>query len=132
MATCQCQECHGARLNRESLSYRLWDKNISELAAMDLSDLRKWLDEVMPHLDATQTKVAGEILKEICTRIDFLLDVGLNYLSLNRPSASLSGGESQRIRLATQIGSQLVNVLYILDEQASGCISVTTIDSSNR
>ena len=77
LATCQCQECHGARLNRESLSYRLWDKNISELAAMDLSDLRKWLDEVMPHLDATQTKVAGEILKEICTRIDCLLDVGL-------------------------------------------------------
>ena len=120
LATCQCQECHGARLNRESLSYRLWDKNISELAAMDLSDLRKWLDEVMPHLDATQTKVAGEILKEICTRIDFLLDVGLNYLSLNRPSASLSGGESQRIRLATQIGSQLVNVLYILDEPSIG------------
>ena len=120
LATCQCQECHGTRLNRESLSYRLWDKNISELAAMDLSDLRKWLDEVMPHLDATQTKVAGEILKEICTRIDFLLDVGLNYLSLNRPSASLSGGESQRIRLATQIGSQLVNVLYILDEPSIG------------
>ena len=120
LAECQCPECHGQRLNREALSYKVWDKNISELAAMDLNDLRQWLDEVEDHLDNQQRQIAAEILKEIRTRLDFLLDVGLDYLSLNRQSASLSGGESQRIRLATQIGSQLVNVLYILDEPSIG------------
>ncbi|MBO7537884.1 MAG: excinuclease ABC subunit UvrA [Prevotella sp.] len=120
LAECECPECHGQRLNREALSYRIWDKNISELAAMDISELREWLDEVEDHLDDQQQKIAHEILKEIRTRIDFLLEVGLDYLALNRQSASLSGGESQRIRLATQIGSQLVNVLYILDEPSIG------------
>ena len=120
LAECQCPECHGQRLNREALSYKIWDKNISELAAMDLSELRQWLDEVEEHMDKQQSQIAAEILKEIRTRLDFLLDVGLDYLSLNRQSASLSGGESQRIRLATQIGSQLVNVLYILDEPSIG------------
>ena len=120
LAECQCPECHGQRLNREALSYKIWDKNISELAAMDLCELRQWLDEVGKHLDHQQQQIATEILKEIRTRLDFLLDVGLDYLSLNRQSASLSGGESQRIRLATQIGSQLVNVLYILDEPSIG------------
>jgi excinuclease ABC subunit A len=120
LAECECPECHGQRLNREALSYRIWDKNIAELAAMDISELREWLDQVDDHLDNQQQKIAAEILKEIRTRLDFLLDVGLDYLSLNRQSASLSGGESQRIRLATQIGSQLVNVLYILDEPSIG------------
>ena len=120
LAECQCPECHGQRLNREALSYKVWNKNISELAAMDLDELRQWLDEVEEHLDNQQRQIAAEILKEIRTRLDFLLDVGLDYLSLNRQSASLSGGESQRIRLATQIGSQLVNVLYILDEPSIG------------
>ena len=117
---CECPECHGQRLNREALSYRIWDKNISELAAMDISELREWLDQVEDHLDHQQQQIAHEILKEIKTRLDFLLEVGLDYLALNRQSASLSGGESQRIRLATQIGSQLVNVLYILDEPSIG------------
>ena len=117
---CECPECHGQRLNREALSYRIWDKNISELAAMDISELREWLDQVEEHLDHQQQQIAHEILKEIRTRLDFLLEVGLDYLALNRQSASLSGGESQRIRLATQIGSQLVNVLYILDEPSIG------------
>ena len=120
LAECECPECHGQRLNREALSYRIWDKNIAELASMDISELREWLDEVEAHLDSQQLKIAAEILKEIRTRLDFLLDVGLDYLALNRQSASLSGGESQRIRLATQIGSQLVNVLYILDEPSIG------------
>ena len=120
LAECQCPECHGQRLNREALSYKVWDKNISELAAMDLTDLRQWLDQVEEHLDHQQQQIAHEILKEIRKRLSFLLDVGLDYLSLNRQSASLSGGESQRIRLATQIGSQLVNVLYILDEPSIG------------
>ncbi|OKZ28222.1 MAG: excinuclease ABC subunit A [Prevotella sp. AG:487_50_53] len=120
LATCTCPECNGQRLNRESLSYRIWDKNISELASMDMSQLSEWLGEVKTHMESTQQKIAAEILKEIRTRINFLLDVGLDYLSLNRQSASLSGGESQRIRLATQIGSQLVNVLYILDEPSIG------------
>ena len=124
LAECPCPECHGQRLNREALSYKIWDKNIAELAAMDLSELRQWLDELERDkdavLDRSQQQIAGEILKEIRTRLDFLLNVGLDYLSLNRPSASLSGGESQRIRLATQIGSQLVNVLYILDEPSIG------------
>lgn len=117
---CECPECHGQRLNHEALSYRIWDKNISELAAMDISELREWLDQVEDHLDHQQQQIAHEILKEIRTRLDFLLEVGLDYLALNRQSASLSGGESQRIRLATQIGSQLVNVLYILDEPSIG------------
>lgn len=120
LALAECPECHGKRLNREALSYRIWDKNISELANMDIEQLRQWITDVEEHLDARQKSIATEILKEIRTRIDFLLDVGLSYLSLNRQSASLSGGESQRIRLATQIGSQLVNVLYILDEPSIG------------
>ena len=120
LAESECPECHGQRLNREALSYRIWDKNISELAAMDIRELREWLDEVEDHLDHQQQQIAHEILKEIKTRLDFLLEVGLDYLALNRQSASLSGGESQRIRLATQIGSQLVNVLYILDEPSIG------------
>ncbi len=120
LAECECPECHGQRLTREALSYRIWDKNISELARMDLSELRQWLDEVEKHLDNQQQQIAAEILKEIRTRLDFLLEVGLDYLALNRQAASLSGGESQRIRLATQIGSQLVNVLYILDEPSIG------------
>lgn len=120
LAVCQCPECHGMRLNKESLSYRVWDKNISELANMDIKALMLWLDEAEKHLDERQKAIATEILKEIRTRIKFLLDVGLDYLSLNRQSATLSGGESQRIRLATQIGSQLVNVLYILDEPSIG------------
>lgn len=120
LAECECPECHGQRLNREALSYRIWDKNISELASMDIAELREWLDLAEQHLDSQQHQIASEILKEIRTRLDFLLDVGLDYLALNRQSASLSGGESQRIRLATQIGSQLVNVLYILDEPSIG------------
>ena len=120
LAECECPECHGQRLNREALSYRIWDKNIAELSAMDISELREWLDEAEKHLDNQQQQIATEILKEIRTRLNFLLEVGLDYLSLNRQSASLSGGESQRIRLATQIGSQLVNVLYILDEPSIG------------
>ena len=131
MAECECPECHGQRLNREALSYRIWDKNIAELASMDIAELRAWLDELDEEggtrkdereakLDSQQRQIAAEILKEIRTRLDFLLQVGLDYLSLNRQSASLSGGESQRIRLATQIGSQLVNVLYILDEPSIG------------
>ena len=120
LATCECPECHGLRLSRESLAYRIWDKNISEVASMDISQLRDWLDEAEQHLDEKQHAIATEILKEIRTRLNFLLDVGLDYLSLNRQSATLSGGESQRIRLATQIGSQLVNVLYILDEPSIG------------
>ena len=120
LAECQCPECHGQRLNREALSYKVWDKNIAELANMDLGELREWLNTCEPHLDHQQQQIAAEILKEIRTRLDFLLEVGLDYLALNRQSASLSGGESQRIRLATQIGSQLVNVLYILDEPSIG------------
>lgn len=120
LAVCQCPECKGMRLNKESLSYRVWDKNISELANMDIKALMTWQDEAEKHLDERQKAIATEILKEIRTRIKFLLDVGLDYLSLNRQSATLSGGESQRIRLATQIGSQLVNVLYILDEPSIG------------
>ena len=151
LAEAPCPECHGQRLNREALSYKIWDKNIAELASMDISELREWLDELegqgtrgeeqencsdhrdlqntslapssmplAPKLDSQQRQIATEILKEIRTRLDFLLEVGLDYLALNRPSASLSGGESQRIRLATQIGSQLVNVLYILDEPSIG------------
>lgn len=120
LATKECPECHGHRLRKESLSYKIWDKNISEVADMDISELNEWLSEVESHLEPQQAKIAHEILKELKSRVSFLLEVGLDYLSLNRQSASLSGGESQRIRLATQIGSQLVNVLYILDEPSIG------------
>ena len=118
--TVVCPECNGARLKEESLHYRILDKNIAELSAMDINHLYDWLTENEKNLNSRQQKVASEILKEIRTRLLFLLGVGLNYLSLNRPSVTLSGGESQRIRLATQIGSQLVNVLYILDEPSIG------------
>ncbi len=120
MGMVKCPECNGSRLNKEALSYRLWDKNIFELNGMDIGQLYDWLEELPQHLDERQKKIAGEIVKEIRTRLKFMLDVGLDYLSLGRQSASLSGGESQRIRLATQIGSQLVNVLYILDEPSIG------------
>ncbi len=120
LAECTCPDCKGQRLNRESLSYKIWDKNISDLTQMDLTELRTWCTEVEQHMDPQQQKIAAEILKEIRTRIDFMLEVGLDYLALDRQSATLSGGESQRIRLATQIGSQLVNVLYILDEPSIG------------
>ncbi|MCQ2268845.1 MAG: excinuclease ABC subunit UvrA [Bacteroidaceae bacterium] len=118
--TVECPTCHGARLNREALQYRIWNKNIFELSNMDICDLSVWMDEAENHLSERQQKIAAEIIKEIRTRLKFLLDVGLDYLNLNRSSATLSGGESQRIRLATQIGSQLVNVLYILDEPSIG------------
>ena len=128
LAECVCPECHGQRLNREALSYTFGGRNIADLATMDLSDLRKWIEELEAKAERGEAKdlsqneytIAKEILKEIKTRLNFLLEVGLDYLSLNRQSASLSGGESQRIRLATQIGSQLVNVLYILDEPSIG------------
>lgn len=115
-----CPECGGARLNKEALHYRLNGKNIHELASMDLIQLHEWLNELDAHLTDKQRSIACEIVKEIQSRIGFLLDVGLGYLSLNRASASLSGGEGQRIRLATQVGSQLVNVFYILDEPSIG------------
>lgn len=120
IAEAPCPECHGQRLNREALSYKIWDKNIAELASMDITELKEWTDHVEEHMDEKQKRIASEIVKEIRKRINFLLEVGLDYLSLNRQSATLSGGESQRIRLATQIGSQLVNVLYILDEPSIG------------
>lgn len=115
-----CPECNGQRLNKEALHYRIADKNIAEISSYDISELYDWLDSIEDRLDHKQKQIAIEILKEIRSRLKFLLDVGLDYLSLNRASASLSGGESQRIRLATQIGSQLVNVLYILDEPSIG------------
>ncbi len=118
--TATCPECQGARLNKEALSYRLYDKNIHQLSTMDISELYDWMMTVEEHLNEKQRQIAAEVLKEIRGRLKFLLDVGLDYLSLNRSSVSLSGGESQRIRLATQIGSQLVNVLYILDEPSIG------------
>ena len=120
MTTAICPECNGERLNKEALAYRIWDKNISQLSTMDIAELMEWLEEAETHLDDKQRQIAHEIIKEMKTRLDFLLEVGLDYLSLNRQSATLSGGESQRIRLATQIGSQLVNVLYILDEPSIG------------
>jgi excinuclease ABC subunit A len=115
-----CPKCNGARLRKESLYFRMHDKNIAELASMDISELSEWLNDVEQFLSDKQKAIAIEILKEIRTRLQFLLNVGLSYLSLSRSSQSLSGGESQRIRLATQIGSQLVNVLYILDEPSIG------------
>lgn len=120
LATCRCPECKGQKLNKESLSYRLNGKNISELAEMDISELKEWMTDLPNHIDKKQQAIASEIVKEIEKRLQFLIDVGLPYLSLNRQSATLSGGESQRIRLATQIGSQLINVLYILDEPSIG------------
>ena len=116
----ECPVCHGQRLKKEALYYKIWDKNISEVANLDISELKEWLDHVEEHLEPQQQKIAVEIIKELRSRVNFLLEVGLDYLSLNRQSSSLSGGESQRIRLATQIGSQLVNVLYILDEPSIG------------
>lgn len=118
--TTVCPECKGARLNKEALHFRIHDKNIYELSCMDINELYDWLMNVEQYLDNKQKQIAVEILKEIRTRLKFLLDVGLDYLALDRGSVTLSGGESQRIRLATQIGSQLVNVLYILDEPSIG------------
>ena len=118
--TTVCPECKGARLNKEALHFRIHDKNIYELSCMDINELYDWLMNVDQYLDNKQKQIAVEILKEIRTRLKFLLDVGLDYLALDRGSVTLSGGESQRIRLATQIGSQLVNVLYILDEPSIG------------
>lgn len=115
-----CPACNGARLNQEALSYKIWDKNIFELGNMDISELYPWLAEAQEHLGEKELRIAEEIIKEIRTRLKFMLDVGLNYVALNRSSKTLSGGESQRIRLATQVGSQLVNVLYILDEPSIG------------
>lgn len=115
-----CPECKGTRLRKESLFFKIHDKNIAELTAMDIDQLREWFGSVDKHLTSKQLQIASEILKEIKTRLGFLLDVGLSYLALSRGSKTLSGGESQRIRLATQIGSQLVNVLYILDEPSIG------------
>lgn len=115
-----CPHCNGTRLNREALSFRIADKNIAELANMQLDELYEWLASAETQMDKRQRQIGAEIIKEIRTRLKFLLDVGLGYLALSRSSATLSGGESQRIRLATQIGSQLVNVLYILDEPSIG------------
>ena len=115
-----CPECGGARLNREALHFRLAGKNIAQLAALDITELKDWVDDLHNHVTPTQWEIAREIVKEISSRLSFLIEVGLDYMSLNRNSASLSGGESQRIRLATQIGSRLVNVLYILDEPSIG------------
>ena len=115
-----CPHCNGTRLNREALSFRIADKNIAELANMQLDELYEWLASAEKQMDKRQRQIADEIIKEIRTRLKFLLDVGLGYLALSRSSSILSGGESQRIRLATQIGSQLVNVLYILDEPSIG------------
>ncbi|HNW54767.1 MAG TPA: excinuclease ABC subunit UvrA, partial [Bacteroidales bacterium] len=120
MNSVECPDCHGARLKKESLFYRIHDKNIAELSRMDLVNLSQWFSTLEEHLDERQKVIAHEIIREIQSRLSFLLNVGLDYLSLNRTSGSLSGGESQRIRLATQIGSQLVGVLYILDEPSIG------------
>lgn len=117
---CTCPECNGDRLNREALNFFVNGKNIAQLSSMDISELRDWVADLHNHLSESHWKVAEQIVKEISGRLGFMLDVGLDYVSLNRSSASLSGGESQRIRLATQIGSQLVNVLYILDEPSIG------------
>src|SRR5690554_5676140 len=120
ITTSLCPECNGQRLNREALHFRINGKNIAELAQMDISELYDWFLHSESAVTEKQRLIAEEIRKEILSRLQFLLDVGLGYLSLSRASASLSGGESQRIRLATQIGSQLVNVLYILDEPSIG------------
>src|SRR5690554_5082726 len=115
-----CLKCKGDRLRNESLYFKISEKNIAELSKMDLEQLSQWFNELPNNLSEKQRTIATEIIKEITTRLSFLLDVGLNYLTLNRSSKSLSGGEAQRIRLATQIGSQLVGVLYILDEPSIG------------
>ncbi|WP_446776583.1 excinuclease ABC subunit UvrA [Macellibacteroides fermentans] len=115
-----CPDCNGQRLNKEALHYKIAGKNIADISGLDISELSEWVDSVHNKLTSKQQQIATEILKEIRSRLNFMLDVGLDYLSMNRASASLSGGESQRIRLATQIGSQLVNVLYILDEPSIG------------
>ena len=120
ITTSVCSECNGQRLNKEALHFKINDKNISQLADMDIQSLYDWFAESDTEVSERQRLIAVEIKKEIMTRLQFLLDVGLDYLSLSRASSSLSGGESQRIRLATQIGSQLVNVLYILDEPSIG------------
>ena len=119
-AWCECPTCKGQRLSREALSFRIADKNIAELATMDITDLRAWLMNVPAKLSNKQRAIAEPIIKEIISRLGFMLSVGLSYLSLSRSSDSLSGGENQRIRLATQVGSKLVNVLYILDEPSIG------------
>ena len=116
----ECPECHGTRLKKESLYFKINEKNIGELSAMDIDELSQWFNELDQHLSEKQKVIAVEVVKEIKARLSFLVDVGLNYLALNRSSKSLSGGEAQRIRLATQIGSQLVGVLYILDEPSIG------------
>lgn len=116
----ECPECHGQRLKKEALYFRLNGKNIAELADMDVNSLSKWLDDLPKHLDEKQKEISHDILNEIKKRISFLLNVGIDYLNMNRPAKSLSGGESQRIRLATQIGSQLTGILYILDEPSIG------------
>ena len=118
--TIACPECNGMRLKKESLWFRIDGKNIADLAQMDLTGLGNWFDGLEDRISDRQQKIAREVIKEIRDRLGFLLNVGLNYLALDRPASSLSGGESQRIRLATQIGSQLVNVLYILDEPSIG------------
>ncbi len=115
-----CESCNGNRLKKEALNFKINNKNISELAQLDILELAEWFSNLENKLSKKQLKIASEILKEIRTRIQFLLDVGLDYLALDRSSKSLSGGEAQRIRLATQIGSQLVGVLYILDEPSIG------------
>ena len=115
-----CPECEGSRLRKESMYFKVHDKNIAQLAQMDIIELADWFDDLENHLSDTQLKIASEIIKEVKTRLQFLIDVGLTYLALDRSSKSLSGGEAQRIRLATQIGSQLVGVLYILDEPSIG------------
>ncbi|MBQ7490073.1 MAG: excinuclease ABC subunit UvrA [Bacteroidales bacterium] len=116
----ECPECHGTRLKKEALYFKIGGKSIAELSAMDISELSNWIDEVPKHLTERNQQIAAEIIKEIKYRLRFLKDVGIQYLSLNRSAKTLSGGEAQRIRLATQIGSQLVNVLYILDEPSIG------------
>ena len=117
---CVCPECKGNRLNKEALHYYINGKTIADLSRMDISELSEWIADLRNHLNKQQWAIASEVVKEIGCRLKFMLGVGLEYLSLNRSTASLSGGESQRIRLATQIGSQLVNVLYILDEPSIG------------
>lgn len=117
---CECPECHGDRLNREAMHFFVDGQNIAQLCRLDISALHEWSTTVLDRLDARDRAIASEIVKEISTRLKFLVDVGLGYLQLNRASATLSGGESQRIRLATQLGSELVNVLYILDEPSIG------------
>ena len=115
-----CPECNGQRLKKESLHFKLAEKNIADLAEMDISELTHWMNELDQHLSERQNAIAKEVLKEIRLRLGFLLHVGLDYLNLNRPARTLSGGESQRIRLATQIGSQLTGITYILDEPSIG------------